>query len=253
MEGVYRLAGYRVGIGGISEEMDRFLRAYADTGDPEIRIGVTAEETEAKKQSLIRKNLLPPGADRYPALYYEKLTVHEKVSNALLQKNVLLIHGSAIAWQGNCYVFCAPSGTGKSTHTRLWREMLGDGAVMVNDDKPYIRVDADVITACGSPYDGKHHLSSNIAVPLKAICFLSRAAENTVRKADFRDILPRLLGSTYMPESREGAFQVMKLLDEVGKRTDFYTMGCNMEPEAAETAFRAMAGEKQSGNREAGS
>lgn len=242
MEGVYRLAGYGVQISGISEKMDRFLGAYRDPGVPEIRIKVSAEEKEAKKQSLARQNILEMDTDRYPDLYFEKVVVHEKVSRALLARGVLLIHGSAIAYRGECCVFCAPSGTGKSTHTRLWREMLGDGAVMVNDDKPYVRVDADGITVYGSPYDGKHHLSSNVAVPLKAVCFLSRATENTVEKTDFRSVFPRLIESAYLPESREETLRALNLLEEVGKRADFYTMECNMQPEAAETAFRAIYG-----------
>ena len=242
MDGVYRLAGCGVMLSGISEEMDGFLRAYRDSGNPEIRIAVSAEDTEAKKQDLIRRNLLEQDADRYPDLWFEKAVVHEKVSRALLAKNVLLIHGSAIAWRGQCCIFCAPSGTGKSTHTRLWREMLGDGAAMVNDDKPYVRIGADGITVYGSPYDGKHHLSSNIAVPLKAVCFLSRAAENTVEKTDFRSVFPRLIESTYLPETREETLRALNLLEEAGKRADVYTRECNMRPEAAETAFRAIFG-----------
>jgi serine kinase of HPr protein (carbohydrate metabolism regulator) len=54
--------------------------------------------------------------------------------------DTFLFHGSAIAVDGVGYLFTAKSGTGKSTHARLWRELLGARAVMVNDDKPLLRV-----------------------------------------------------------------------------------------------------------------
>ena len=51
---------------------------------------------------------------------------------------------------------------------------------MVNDDKPLLQITKNGVIAYGTPWDGKHHLSSNIAVPLKAICILTRASENHI-------------------------------------------------------------------------
>ena len=52
----------------------------------------------------------------------------------------IAIHSSAIEWNGHCALFLGESGTGKSTHTRLWREHIA-GATLLNDDSPIIRIE----------------------------------------------------------------------------------------------------------------
>ena len=98
------------------------------------------------------------------------------------------------------YSGTAASGTGKSTHVALWRKYFGERAVMVNDDKPLLRI-GDVVTAYGTPYDGKHKLSNRIAVPLKAICILTRAAENSIVPVTKTEAYTMLLQQAYRQKS----------------------------------------------------
>ena len=107
-----------------------------------------------------------------PDDYLETLAVCRRIAERMPEHDTFLFYGSCIAVDGAGYVFTAKSGTGKSTHTRLWREMLGVRAVMVNDDKPLIRIADDGSVIYDPPWDCNHHLSHNIAVPLKAICIL---------------------------------------------------------------------------------
>ena len=104
--------------------------------------------------------------------------LHALLAEKLVAYGALLMHGSALCMDGNAYIFTAKSGTGKSTHARLWREAFGDRVWMINDDKPMIRVDE--MRVYGTPWDGKHHLSRNASAPLKAIVKLERAEENRV-------------------------------------------------------------------------
>ncbi|MBR6049932.1 MAG: hypothetical protein IKP68_01865, partial [Clostridia bacterium] len=115
--------------------------------------------------------------------YIEFLAVLEKLSDFLLCKDTLLFHGSAVSVDGRCYIFTAPSGTGKSTHSRLWRELLGERVVMVNDDKPFIRI-GEPCTVFGSPWDGKERLSSNTSFPLSALCIIERSNTNSIEPVD---------------------------------------------------------------------
>lgn len=86
------------------------------------------------KRTLKGKKAMADG--EYSLSYLETLAVYRKIVTRLVFSDILLIHGSAIAVDGKAYLFTAPSGTGKSTHTRMWREYFKDRAVMVNDDKP---------------------------------------------------------------------------------------------------------------------
>ena len=66
-------------------------------------------------------------------------------------------------------MFTAPSGTGKSTHARLWREAFGERVVMINDDKPLLLVRPEGVTVYGTPFRGKHGLGGDRSAPLRAI------------------------------------------------------------------------------------
>lgn len=180
-------------------------------------------------------------ADRpgYSDAYLETLAVYRKIAERMPAYDTFLFHGSAIAVDGAAYIFTAKSGTGKSTHTRLWREMLGERAVMVNDDKPLIRVHPDgAATVYGTPWDGKHHLSSNIAVPVRAICILERAQENRIREISKAEALPMLLQQTYRPADPAALAKTLTLIDRLNVK--LYRLGCNMEKEAAEVSYNAM-------------
>ena len=180
-------------------------------------------------------------ADRpgYSDAYLETLAVYRKIAERMPAYDTFLFHGSAIAVDGAAYIFTAKSGTGKSTHARLWREMLGERAVMVNDDKPLIRVHPDgAATVYGTPWDGKHHLSSNIAVPVRAICILERAQENRIREISKAEALPMLLQQTYRPADPAALAKTLTLIDRL--KVKLYRLGCNMEKEAAEVSYNAM-------------
>jgi hypothetical protein len=138
-------------------------------------------------------------------------------------------------------LFTAKSGTGKSTHTRLWREVFGPRAVMVNDDKPFLLVTQQGISACGSPWNGKHRLGANMEVPLKGICILERGAENHITTMDPQDALYMLLQQSNRPGGAKRLGKYLELVDRIAASVPIYRLRCNMEPEAAMVSYRAMA------------
>ena len=136
-----------------------------------------------------------------------------------------------MAVDGRAYLFTAPCGTGKSTHTRLWREVFGDRAVMVNDDKPFLKLTAEGVLAYGSPWTGKHGLGSNVCVPLGGICILRRGKENVIRRADRDRVLEFLKSQCTPPE----------LTEVITARVPLWEMECNKDPQAARIAHEAMS------------
>lgn len=182
---------------------------------------------------------------RHSDAYLEELAVYRKIAEQMPAYDTFLMHGSCVAVDGEGYLFTAKSGTGKSTHTRLWRELFGERAVMINDDKPLIRVTETGATIYGTPWDGKHHLSTNCAVPLKAICILERAANNTIRRIPPAEAYPFLVQQIYRPQDPAAMLRTLQLIDRLSKTVDLWRLGCNMDPEAAQVSYNAMKGSER--------
>ena len=94
---------------------------------------------------------------------------------ATADKGTVLFHAAVVSHQGRGYMFLGPSGTGKSTHARLWLKHI-DGTELVNDDNPVVR-DGVVY---GSPWSGKTPCYRNVSYPLGGIVLLSQAPYNKI-------------------------------------------------------------------------
>lgn len=169
--------------------------------------------------------------------------IQEKIAGQLLERDTLLLHGSTVAVDGQSYLFTAPCGTGKSTHTRLWREVLCDRAVMVNDDRAFLCFTQDGVLAYGSPWSGKHGLDTNISLPLKGICFLRRGAENHIQRAVSLDCLIELQHQCFLPEDSHGQELASALVERLALTVPLWQMECTKDPAAACMSHQAMSGE----------
>ncbi|MBR5089187.1 MAG: hypothetical protein IK093_07150 [Ruminiclostridium sp.] len=172
--------------------------------------------------------------------FLENNSVHSLLAERLVEHNVLLMHGSALCMDGEAVIFTAKSGTGKSTHARLWRELFGDRVYMINDDKPFLRFADDTVYACGSPWNGKHRLSRNVCVPLKAIVSLERAEENSIVPLSGADAFPVMMKQAYVSGEQGTMKRIMLLEKKLIDKTAFYKLGCNMEHNAAVTAYNTV-------------
>lgn len=146
-------------------------------------------------------------------------------------KNAIWMHGSSIAYNGRGYLFSAPSGTGKSTHTRLWKEYVD--CEMINDDKNIIVFEEDGLKLYGNPWSGKHHLDKNISAPLSAIIFLYQAKENVIRKISVKEALMKIMLQIIQPFDNGGVDSWSKMLDELLK-VPCFELGCNISKEAVD-------------------
>ena len=179
----YRIADAEIEIAFTENYTEIICRDYEvkAEGKPDFVIEVTDEEVEREKKKS------EPGASKG---IIESLAIYRKLCEKILDRNCVLFHCSAVAVDGKAYLFTAASGTGKSTHTRMWRQHFGGRAVMVNDDKPILRIKDDGIYVCGTPWCGKHGLQTNVEVPVQGICILRRGEENMIRKISAIDGYP---------------------------------------------------------------
>lgn len=97
------------------------------------------------------------------------------------KKDTLMIHASVSVKDGAGYVFLGKSGTGKSTHSRLWKENV-EGTWLLNDDNPVLRVVDGKVTVFGTPWSGKTPCYKNEHVPVQAIVNLEQAPENKITR-----------------------------------------------------------------------
>lgn len=101
---------------------------------------------------------------------------------ATAAKGTALFHAAIVSYQGKGYMFLGPSGTGKSTHARLWLRHI-EGTELVNDDNPVVRISDDGrATVYGSPWSGKTPCYRNVNYPLGAIVLLSQAPYNKIQR-----------------------------------------------------------------------
>ena len=103
---------------------------------------------------------------------------------ATADRQTVLFHAAVVSHEGRGYMFLGPSGTGKSTHARLWLQHV-EGAQLVNDDNPVVRIGEDgSATVYGSPWSGKTPCYRNVHYPLGAIVLLSQAPYNKIERLD---------------------------------------------------------------------
>ncbi len=155
-----------------------------------------------------------------------------------------VLHGSAIAYKGCGVIFSAPSGTGKSTHTGLWKKCFGDDVEHINDDKPALRFEKDGIQMYGTPWSGKTSLNLNKHVPLHAVVFVTRGEQNALRRLDFTESMCHLQSQVVQPyhDAKVGSILADRMI-ELAQRVPVYVMTCTMEEDAAYTARNALFGE----------
>ena len=162
----------------------------------------------------------------------------------LLKHDGFLLHSSAVVVDGKAYLFSAACGTGKSTHTKLWLKVFGDRAYILNDDKPALRLEDGQWYAYGTPWSGKHDLSTNIRVPVGGICFLKRGEENVIRPFGGSKAVFSFLEQTARPAGANLRAMMMDLLSKLVEQVPIWQLECNMDPQAAVVSYEAMSGEK---------
>lgn len=235
------LAGVPVRVRCRFEGNKAFLADYATDREPLFTVEPTEDDLlrmQADFDRMDEAEGIPK--HRRTEEFLENNAIHALLAERLVEQNALLMHGSALCMEGKAYIFTAKSGTGKSTHARLWREVFGDRVWMINDDKPMLKISESGVTVYGTPWDGKHHLSRNASAPLKAIVNLTRDESNHISPMSRADAFPVLMKQCYGSRNPATMARVMELEKRLLRAVDFYTLGCNMEQDAARVAWEGM-------------
>ena len=234
-----RLAGKNIAVKACFESTKAYCKDYLTDGEPDFSVEVNTSDLEYEREKS-RGELTPEELSRMRDNHYELTAVYRRIAEKMVDYGILLFHGSCISIDGRAVIFTAKSGTGKSTHVRFWRERFGDRCIVINDDKPLIEVTADGVVVHGTPWNGKHRISTNTSAPLSAICILERARENSVVRQSLLFAFPEIFSQTYRFADPERMRRTMELLETALNRVDIFRLGCNLDPVAAEVAYNGM-------------
>ncbi len=162
---------------------------------------------------------------------------------AAVQHASAAFHSSAIRCHDRVVLFLGESGTGKSTHTRLWREHIA-GAELLNDDSPIVRICGEEALACGSPWSGKTPCYRNLALPIAGIVRLSQAPHNAIRRLRPIEALGALLPSVPPAFARDERLQdlLCEIVSEVIRRVPVYHLECLPDAAAARLSHDTIFG-----------
>lgn len=231
---IYDIAGLRILIENRCKFTENFCRSYLSedqTSPADISAKVTNEEFYAEKVQ----------SENFSDGYIENICLYRCICRQLPVLDRMLLHAAVLEYEGDAYAFLGRSGTGKSTHTGLWLKYL-QGAKIVNGDKPILWATENGFTAYGTPWNGKEGLGSNTSAPLKGLCFLEQAKENSIAKLSPSEAANRLFSQILYPEDEENAARTLELADKLVSETPCWLLKCDISETAVKTSYEAMTG-----------
>ena len=234
------LAGVPIEIHSVHDAVYTMCREYLTEEAPAFVVAITQEDIDFERQkSIDEAKYERRPAFNFPDDYLETLAVYRKIATKILDYDALLMHGAVVALDGKAYLFTAPSGVGKTTHTGFWLDTYPE-AYILNGDKPLLRLINGRVFACGTPWAGKEGMNRNEMLSLFAIVALLRGKENAIEPISLDAILPLLIQQTYRPSDAVALQKTLALISELGKRVRFYKLACNLDPDAARVAKEGM-------------
>lgn len=197
--------------------------------------------------------ILIPSADFRESVVYIPSSMLESVTDFALSNSMMLlytfctspyetlmVHASVIRHNGGGYMFLGRSGTGKSTHSRLWLNHIDD-AVLLNDDNPVIRVVDGEAVVYGTPWSGKTPCYKNESVPLKAIVRLSQAPYNKItRNIPLKAYASLMPACSCMRWERASTDALHRTVEKVITKVRCWHLECLPDADAAYTCHKAV-------------
>lgn len=231
---IYEIAGLRVFLDNKSPYTDKYCKAYfsADQDTPaDIYASVTKEEIQEEKR-------LTP---QFPDGYIENICLYRSLCRQIPALNRILLHSSIISYDGKAYGFLGRSGTGKSTHTRLWFKYV-NGVDIVNGDKPILEYKNGEFWAYGTPWMGKEGWGKNTLACLKGLCFLEQAQENEIVPLSKSQAVARIFTQVFLPEEETAVAQTLELIDKLVEIIPMYLLKCTISQDAVRCSYEALTG-----------
>ena len=233
---IYEIADLRIDIKNRCSYTSRHCAEYLslDQSSPaHFSVEVTSEEFIAEKA-------VSPG---FSDGYIENICLYRKICLKAPAFGRMLLHASILAYDGEGYAFLGKSGTGKSTHSKLWLEHV-PSAYIVNGDKPLLSFDGEGVYAYGTPWKGKENFGCKEKVRLKALCFLRQSKQNKIVRLDEAGAVQALFGQLLMPKEEGAVVKTLEYADNIIRKVPAYLLDCDISKEAVKVSFEELTGKK---------
>ena len=192
-----------------------------------VRIELNKEGNKADIKIWNREKEMPTEKAYYAAFF----TLGEAFAYSLLKNKMAILHSSSIIIENNAIAFSAKSGTGKSTHTKMWKDNF-DNCIILNDDTPVVRFINDIPYLFGSPFAGSSGINENKSAPLKAIVFLQQANENKIEKLSGIKAVSYFLDEIKKPIVPDYLDLCLEFTERLLETVPVYLLSCTPEFEA---------------------
>ena len=223
-----KLADIVIEINAFNESTKKYCEGFLSNEDSDLVITMSQEDLENEKH--IQEDGRVYASEEISAVY-------RKIADLLIERNIIVFHGSSFKVGDSAFIVTARSGVGKSTHVGLLKKLLGNKLEYINDDKPLLEVNENDLMIHSSPWNGKERRGNNLKAPLKAVIFLNRG-NNTYKKLDNnQEVYFRLLSQIYLPRDKSKREKALKIIDVLLKRLNFYEINVNKEIEAASLTY----------------
>ena len=229
---LYRIADFVFDIEPIYDYTRSLCKDYevkAEKADFSVR--ATEEECRAE----LDRALSPT----YPG-YAEAIVLYRKICDLLAPRETILLHGATLRVKNKAFAFCAPSGTGKTTHIKLWLSLFKDEVTVLNGDKPLLRKTEEGFTVYGTPWCGKEGWNENAKATLSAICFLERGETNAIRRLTAEEALSRIFEQLVKPQGALGIDTLLAVVDGLLSTVPMFLLSCNISEEAARLSYKTL-------------
>lgn len=152
-------------------------------------------------------------------------------------RSLTVVHSASLLYRDKAWLFSGKSGTGKSTHTNLWRDAWG--VTLLNGDLNCIGIEEDKVWVYGLPWCGTSGIATPKAYPLGGVVFLRQWREDLVQELTEAEkacmLAMRMITPTWTAELLN---KNLSLSERIIRRCMVVRLCCTREPEAAEVMRR---------------
>ncbi len=231
MDFTAKIADLTVGISCKHSLIESMCREYLTEVAPMFCVRASEEHKEKLR------NYFLGFSEVFSDDYLESVAISECIADEVFNYDAAVFHAALISFDGQGVAFAAPSGTGKSTHIKLWRRLFGSRVECINGDKPLFLFRDGKFFGAGTPWCGKENWGCNKTVPLKAVCFIERAEQNSISPlTENREIMSRLFLQLVMPEEQRLMVKYLEFANKMINTVPFFLLRCNIDIGAARVA-----------------